>query len=179
MRVTKIILGIIVICCLLNSGALSNNTLILKRDTLHCLVIGGSLPCLTEKIKNIHIYLYLESDKIDSVVIDSSSDFSFPLLRNKKYCIQIIASGYIGRYITIDTTLPKEVKSYPQFGFEFTMELKKAMTGVDDYYLDFPIAHINYNPKTDKFDYSHKYTAFMQSKLKKTESEFRFKKSHH
>ena len=178
-RILKFIYGIVCICCISATGANSNTLSVIKKDTAHCLLIGGSFPSLTGKIKNIQVFLYLENDIVDSTNIDSSKDFSYPLEQNKHYCLKIIAGGYIIRYITIDTSLPYGVKSNPMFVFEFTMELKKEMKGVDDYYLDFPIAHINYNAKSDKFDYSHRYTAFMQGKVKKTENEFRLKKSHH
>ena len=119
----------------------------------------------------------MESEKIDSSLINGNKDFAYVLKRNHKYCIQVVKEGYVTRYITIDTSLPYNVDVAPLFVFEFIMDLKRTIKGVDDYYFDFPIAQIAFDNKIEKFDYKRKYTTVLKSKMKQAENEFRLTKS--
>ncbi|CAN5525432.1 hypothetical protein BH10BAC1_BH10BAC1_11830 [soil metagenome] len=107
-------------------------------------------------------------EEITSVVYHEHS-FSFDLNRNSYYTVEISKTGYVTRSVGISTKLPDAVKTDDvKFTFEFEVELFKEKQGVDDYYLDFPVALINFNELTEVFDYDTKYTKHIKSKIKET-----------
>lgn len=147
-----------------------------KCDGEDCLAVVGFFDN-AQIIKNITAYLYEGSVKIDSVVVTSTKDFGFVLKRNKNYSVQIVKEGFYQRMITIKTDLPADINATPLFVFEFEITLIPKKKGVDDFFMDFPIALIAYDAKAEKFMFSRKYTTQMQKELKKVETQFKVRKS--
>jgi len=164
---------ILTICFLFSVETFSQT----QKSSEDCLAIVGifSNPQI---IKGIKAYLYQDEDIVDSATVDTNKDFGFILKRNRHYTVQIAKDGFYPRRVSIVTDLPDKVKATPLFIFEFEIKLLRQLKGVDDFYMDFPIALIAYDKKIDKFLYSKKYTLNMQDKLKKTEEEFKVRKSH-
>ena len=142
----------------------------------NCLAIVGTFSNLVH-IKDVFVYLYNDSVIIDSAKVNSTKDFGFMLECNKQYSLHILAGGYYSRLIKINTIVPANVNTSPVFIFEFEVELLKVTKGVDDFFMDFPIALISYEAKIEKFTFSKKYTDFIQKELKKIESQFKVRKS--
>lgn len=154
----------------LHAGAQKND------NKENCLATVGFFTN-TVLIKNIRVYLYNGSDIVDSAKVNSNKDFGFVLDRNKRYTICINAPDFYQRLITINTDLPEHVNTIPLFIFEFEIELIPEIKGVDDYYMDFPIAIIEFDPKTETFGYRKKYTSMMQRESRKVQAQFRVRKS--
>ncbi len=117
------------------------------------------------------------STLIDSAKTNSTKDFGFILKRNKRYSLHIASPGYYSRLLIVNTDLPDNVTSDPLFIFEFDLLFIKEMKGVDDFYLDFPIATISYDQKSKNFTFSRKYTESMQNEVRKAEIDFKIHKS--
>lgn len=141
-----------------------------------CLALVGffSNPII---IKNIKVELFDGPAVVDSAFIKSTGDFGFVLSRNKQYAVRISAPGYYSRLIMINTALADNINTTPLFIFEFEIELLRETKGVDDYYMDFPIALIAYDPKIEMFGYRKKYTANMQRESRKVENKFLVRKA--
>lgn len=170
------IVVISVIICLTGINSHAQITKNKKEDTEKCLVITGFFSN-TALIKDVRVYLYANGVKIDSAITTSHKDWGFTLNRDKMYSVQIIRNGYYHRLVTINTALPEDVNPKPYFVFEFEIELMKEMKGVDDFFLDFPIAHVSYNKALEVFSFSQKYTAKIQQEVKKAQMQFKMRKS--
>ncbi len=148
-----------------------------QRDaTDDCLAIIGFFYNQNQ-IRNINAYLYEGPNIIDSTKVNSMKDFGFILKKNKEYSLKIVAKGYYPRLISFDTRLPDDVSIVPVFVFEFDIILIPEIKGVDDYFTDFPIALVEFEPKTQKFNYNKKYTAKIQKELDKVKDQFKVRKS--
>lgn len=144
-------------------------------DSEACLAIVGYFYNTTV-VRNITAYLFDGGVIVDSAKTISTKDFGFVLKRNKRYSLLIKAPGYYSRLIILNSSLPNDINSFPLFVFEFDIELLKVVKGQDDYYMDFPIALVEYDPKIEKFGYSKKYTLLMQKEMRKAEGQFRIHK---
>lgn len=134
-----------------------------------CLKIQGLAMSKGLPIDGVNAKLYKESEETEMVEVTSvshhSHDFFFNLSKNSFYTIEVSKPGYITRMISISTKLPENVKIDPIFEFQIELEMHEEKQGVDDYYLDFPIALIDYDAKKDVFVAHGKYTAYIKSKI--------------
>ncbi len=110
----------------------------------------------------------LEWDEVTSIAYHNH-DFSFDLNANSYYTIDVSKPGYVSRSIVVLTALPDEnLKDDEKYDFKFVVELFKENKGVDDFYLDFPVALIKYNKKTDQFEMNLKYTNHIKEKIQES-----------
>lgn len=137
-----------------------------------CLKIQGLAMSKGQPIDGVNAKLYRENEEMEMVEITSvshhSHDFFFNLDKNSYYTIEVSKPGYITRMISISTKLPPGVKTEPIFEYQIELEMHKEKAGVDDYYLDFPIALIDYDPVKDVFVSHGKYTAYIKARIKET-----------
>ena len=71
--------------------------------------------------------------------------------------------------VYFSTSLPASVKSKMHFSFGFEVIMFKEKKGVDDFYLDFPVALVSYNAKTKVFENNYNYTNHIKKKIKESE----------
>lgn len=138
----------------------------LVNDTADCLAVVGTFNN-KKNVKNVWAYLFLENQVIDSVETYTKKGFAFILKPNRKYSILISRTGYYSRLVSISTILPPGVLPEPVFIFGFKCELLKQKNKVDDYWLDFPIAQVAYDPESKIFEYDKKYTQTIKEELLK------------
>lgn len=148
-----------------------------KRDTKDdCLIVVGFFYNKTH-IKKITAYLYEGQNIVDSVKTNSMKDFGFILKKNKEYTVKVVSAGYYPRLISVNTALPDDVNTVPNFIFEFDITLMPIVKGADDFFTDFPIALVDFDHKIQKFTYNKQYTQKIQKELKKVENQFGERKS--
>src|SRR6185295_826397 len=137
-----------------------------------CLKIQGLAMSKGQPIDGVNAKLYRENEEMEMVEVTSvshhSHDFFFTLDKNSYYTIEVTKPGYITRMISISTKLPSAVKIEPIFEYQIELGMHKERVGVDDYYLDFPIALIDYDPVKDVFVSHGKYTAYIKAKIKES-----------
>jgi hypothetical protein len=119
------------------------------------------------------IRLYKENEELQWDEITSVSyhdhDFAFDLLLNSYYTIEVSKPGFVSRSIVILTTIPDSKQNFDdKYHFQFIVELFKEKDGVDDFYLDFPVALIKYNKKNDQFEMNLNYTNHIKNKIEET-----------
>lgn len=138
-----------------------------------CLEIQGlALDENNKPINGVEVRLLLENEELEWIEVTSipyhEHGFKFSLLPNKQYTIEVSKQGYVTRSIHISTKIPAYVDLVQAFRYEFDLQLFKEKKGVDDYYLDFPIALISYDSLKAVFDYSRNYTTHIKTKIKET-----------
>lgn len=140
-------------------------------DTV-CLEITGIVKHEGTLIDGVTIKLYKENEEMEMTEITSTPyhdhSFKFKLLKDSYYAIEVSKDGYITRLISISTQLPPDVNVNPIFKYEFHLEMFKTQEGLDDYYLDFPVALIDYDANKDLFISHEKYTKFIKGKIKES-----------
>lgn len=168
MKTKNYLLALFVVIAVKNSG-LSQNIYI---DSLVCLEVNGIATNNKEPLGNVNVKLYMENEEMEMTEVTNvehhDHSFSFKLQRNKHYTIEISKPGYFTRFVSISTNLPDNISSKPLFTFDFEVEMVKTTPVTDDYYLDFPIALIDYNNEKGVFVMHGKYTANIKKKLNGT-----------
>jgi hypothetical protein len=147
-----------------------------KKDTVKssvCLeVIGIALDENDLPINGVEVKLFKENEELEwteiTNVLYHEHSFLFNLDANEYYTIEISKPGYVSRSVGISTKLPSTVSFAPIFHYEFEVSLFKEQKINDDFYLDFPVALISYDPKRDVFDNSILYTNHIKTKIRET-----------
>lgn len=138
-------------------------------DSLICLEINGIALSNKLPLDGVNVRLFMENEEMELTEITSiehhDHTFTLKLQKDSYYTIEVSKPGYITRIISVSTKLPKDVKIKPIFVFQFEVEMPKEKTVTDDYYLDFPIALIDYDVNKGVFVSHGKYTAHIKSKL--------------
>lgn len=162
----KTLLGIVLFlfCSLISSSATEAST---ANDSLICLKIDGYIqnagegdesPCVVELIGI--------SGKIDTLVLKSGKKkFSFYLIKNSYYAIRVSRKGYITKYICINTQISKQNQNMHVFEFETTLLNDSVIAKLNRDMLDYPVAIVHYNLKTNAFIYNKEYSKFIRKEL--------------
>lgn len=149
-----------------------------KETSSVCLeVLGIALDENGKPIDGAEVRLYKENDELEWTEITSvmyhEHSFVFNLEANEYYTIEVSKNGFVSRSVALSTKLPANVSYSPIFHYEFEVTLFKEKKGVDDYYLDFPVALISYDAKRDVFDNNYIYTNHIKTKIKESASVFK------
>jgi hypothetical protein len=138
-------------------------------------VVGIALDQRDQPINGVTVTLYKENSEQEWTEVTSVTyhehSFLFSLEANEYYTIEVSKPGFVTRSIGISTQLPTTVSLKEMFKYEFEVSLFKEKKGVDDYYLDFPVALISYDSKHDVFDNNNAYTKHIKTKIKESVNE--------
>jgi hypothetical protein len=165
---TKLFLGI----CLISSlGFTSINVKKESAEPKECLqVIGIAIGENNEPIDGVEVRLLKKNEEMEWVNVTNvpyhDHNFEFILEANEYYTIEVSKPGFVKRSVVISTQLPANVSVKPLFRYEFDVTLFKEKKGMDDYYLDFPVALVGYSKKDAVFENSPSYTKHIKAKIK-------------
>jgi hypothetical protein len=97
---------------------------------------------------------------IDTMILTDGEQFEFKLEKNVIYSVKIEKPGFLPKLISIDTRMPELYKEHLLYKFQFEVEMyaKDLEQFLDADDVDFPIAVVAYDEKSDSYDYSRKYT---------------------
>ena len=148
----------------------------LKRDTtesIECLkVVGLAIDESNIALDGVEVRLFRKNDEMEQIEITNvehhDHSFNFTLEANEYYTVEVSKPGYVTRRVAFYTQLPREVEISSMFMYEFDVILLKEKQ-MDDYYLDFPVALIHYNKKSEAFESNVKYTKYIKAKIAESE----------
>lgn len=133
-------------------------------------IIGVALNEKNEVIDGVEVRLLRKNEEMEWIEITNvfhhDHNFKFVLDVNEYYTIEVSKPGFVTRSIVVSTELPQTVNPKPIFTYGFEVTLFKEKAGVDDYYLDFPVALVGYNKKSKVFENSKNYTHHIKGKIK-------------
>jgi hypothetical protein len=162
---------LIIVCVILQSHTSIAQNKIKANDTTVVLQVNGVATENDVPVDGIQVILFKENeqmewDEITSVAAHDHS-FSFNLLGNAYYSVEVSKPGYVTRLVSVSTFLPDDILVIrgDKFTFMFEVELFKDRKDVDDYYLDFPVALIHYNKDIDDFENNPNYTKHIKTKI--------------
>ena len=133
-------------------------------------MVVGTFSLRNNLFHNIHVNLYSNNKRIDSLVVAGNQEFGFYLERNSTFLIEILKEGFVKKTLSISTDLPDEVKVRSYFTFGFQIPLVRKQESDEDklvkYIDELPTAYIFYNDQIRKFDYSKDYSRALKEKQK-------------
>jgi hypothetical protein len=126
-----------------------------KKD---CLEISAEATSNGLAIKGLTIRIYRGTDLVIEIPSTEKKKMFFSLQENSNYTIAFAKAGYVTRSISVDTHLPEEMSTGPAYRFEFELCMLEEDPALNSYYLDFPVALVGFNKKTERFEYNRGYT---------------------
>lgn len=163
----KISLSSALLLILLNAGSLAaQGKLVDRRDQAHgwYVPVHGQVLVDGQRAKGYTLFLYKDNAQLGQLESDKRGRFELELDLDGTYNVIIKKAGFVDKLITMDTKLPKDLVSYPDY--ECTVSLYQTTSpNVDPFYADFPSAIIRYNMEHGGFYHSEAYLAHIQTKL--------------
>ena len=108
--------------------------------------------------------LYRDNEEMGKLGVDKRGRFELELDIDQFYTVRIIKPGFQEKMLYIDTTLPKDLVSYPDYECFVNLQRPNAQ-GVDPFYTDFPSAIIRYDAEMGGFYHSDHYLSHIQTRL--------------
>jgi hypothetical protein len=170
MFLQKLLPVIVIFISFINASQAKNGK---KNDTIQntvCLeVLGIALDSDDQPVDGVEVKLFQENSELEWTEITNvkyhDHSFFFRLEANQYYTIEISKPGYVSRSIAISTAIPSSISLKELFRYEFEVGLFKEEKNMNDFYFDFPVALISYNPHRDVFDNNFKYTKHIKTMI--------------
>lgn len=138
----------------------------------YCLKVKVKPTIDSKPVKGVTVKLFKSDHEVTRIESTEASSVMLSLEKNAYYTIEIEEEGRLPRRVSFTTDLPDDVPLWPMFRYEMSVELPPMMNpGVDDFYLDFPIALVSYNEDRDAFEHSKEYTAHIKQQMQKMQVE--------
>ncbi len=141
-------------------------------DTVECMHAVGVATSEGASLDGAIVTIFQGNEVIEWTEITSNPKhdhhFSFDLLGNSYYTIQVSKEGYVTRSIGINTKVPDDYiinDDNPKTRFEFEVDVFKIKPGVEDEFMDFPIALVKFNPTNRLFEFDAEYTRKIKLKM--------------
>ena len=143
-----------------------------SNDTIECMHAVGLATSEDKPLDGAIITVFQGNEVIEWSETTSNPKhdhhFNFNLLGNSYYTIQVSKPGYVTRSIGINTKLPDDFiinDDNPKTTFDFEVDVFKAKPGVEDEFLDFPIALVKFNEEKRAFEFDSEYTRKIKLKM--------------
>ncbi|MBI4944991.1 MAG: tetratricopeptide repeat protein [Bacteroidetes bacterium] len=159
MKLKKYISGSILLCLvfLFNISSFSQESFVRVRGNVLNL---NKLP-----IKGATVNVFLENNKVKSVISNKKGEFNIELQHSKNYIVEASKGGFVTKKIKFSTKVPqKDVKGY-MWEYELNFQIFEMLDGLDVSILKDPVAAIQYSSADEDFDFDDKYTSEMNKKI--------------
>lgn len=160
------LLPVLFMSLLLPAKASAQGKLVDRRDQAQgwYVPVHGQVLAQGKKTSGYELVLYKDNVELGKLSSDKKGRFELELDIDAKYTVRIVKPGFQEKLLMIDTELPKDLVSYPDY--ECTVSLQEnASPNVDPFYNDFPSAIIRYNTDLGGFYHSEHYLSHIQTKL--------------
>ena len=136
--------------------------------------IKGIVLSNDKKQEDVVVRLFKGNIKVDSTYTPKSGKFTFELVRNAHYMIELEKYGHEKSRVKVDTRRKNVAEENEENFYDLGIEIEifpeiadKKGSEDEKYILDFPIAMIEYNSKEDAFVANTKYTKYVKGEIKK------------
>lgn len=128
------------------------------------LPVHGHVMADGKKVGDYDIVLYKDNVELGKLKGDKNGRFELELDIDQFYTVRIIKQGHQDKMLYIDTSLPKELVSYPDYECYVNLQPPNAQ-GVDPFYTDFPSAIVKWDETQGGFYHSEHYLSHIQTRL--------------
>jgi hypothetical protein len=114
--------------------------------------------------EGVEATLYKDNTLIGPVAIKKNGTFELNLDIDQFFTVMLKKSGFQNKMIYVDTTLPQDLVTYPDYEYYVTLMPQEARN-IETFYTDFPSAIIRYDAEMKGFYHSENYLTHIQTKL--------------
>jgi hypothetical protein len=164
-RTTRTVLfGVFVLSAVASSVA--QGKLVDRRDQAEgwYLPVQGQVMAGGKTVTDCSIELYQDNKLLGPVALKKSGKFEVNMDIDNTYIIIVRKEGYESKMIYVDTSLPEDLVTYPDYVCFVNLVPKAAKTEAN-FYHDFPSAIVRWNPEMEGFYHSENYLSHIQSKF--------------
>lgn len=135
-------------------------------DSAVCVNVKGKLVFDRENPKaEFTVDLYSKGRVIETLTTREGEAFVFQLGRNDNYTIRISHPDYASKLVVVNTEFPDEIHDVLDFSFKTDLITKQAARGMNGDALDFPIALVHFDEKTEMFTFNEEYTRQLKREI--------------
>ena len=128
--------------------------------------VNGTVTKDGQKYKDVTATLFLDNNKIKSLLTANDGKFSFDLDFQKNYIIEISKSGYISQKIKVNSHIPeKKLKGDSWWSVKPVINMVETYAGMEASALNEPIISIEWVDKDDDFKIDAAYSKSMTAKI--------------
>lgn len=139
-----------------------------KSEEVECLEVTGEFDESMKSLEGKYKVSVMRDNKVlETKEVKVNRQFKFILSSNVHYTIKLEKPGYIPRYMSVNTEIPKNADLEEIYKFYFATNLinEELQYHFEDDDIDFPIALVAYKKKCDCFAYDKKYTEELMTRL--------------
>jgi len=131
---------------------------------------GWYLPVLGEvtvegqRSNDFEVTVFRDNEELGKIKADKKGRFKLELDIDRGYTLMVTKPGYQRKIIYLDTSLPQELVTYPEY-MCFVNLIPENATNIDPFYTDFPSAIVRYDADQGGFYHSENYLTHIQTKL--------------
>lgn len=120
-------------------------------------------------VKGVTMKLYRGAFPELSIDTTKAKHEIFYLERGESYTIEVSAPGRLSRKVAIITRVPDDLPADLKYKCVMDVELPPELAIVNDYYLDFPVAIVQYDKEQFTFHHIEDYSSTVQWRLEEDE----------
>jgi len=128
-----------------------------KDNSKEVLEIIGVAKYNGEKIEGLKITIYEDDNVVEEFDFKKKKKLRLYLEKNKYYTVVYHKEGFVPRIIVISTSMPQSNIKELAYEFEFELNMIPIDHDYNEYYIDFPVAIIQYNAHENHFTNSKLY----------------------
>ena len=128
------------------------------------LPVRGQVTANGKDAPNVEIMLYKDNEEIGKVPVKKNGSFELNLDLDQFFTVMVKMSGFQTKVIYVDTTLPQDLVTYPDYACFVNLMPTKAQN-IETFYTDFPSAIVRWNPELKGFFHSENYLTHIQARL--------------
>ncbi|MCB9170193.1 MAG: hypothetical protein H6594_07580 [Flavobacteriales bacterium] len=129
------------------------------------LPVHGEVLVDGKRINDYQIDLYKGDERLGEVAVKKNGKFELDLDIDNTFMIRVHKEGYQDKLVLIDTSLPPDLVTYPDYECFVSLTPVEKEKGIDVFYTDFPSAIVRYNEEMGGFYHSEHYLEHIQNKL--------------
>lgn len=128
------------------------------------LPVHGQVLVNGKQAAGTDMVLYKDNQEVARTTTDKRGRFQLQLDIDHQFTLRILKDGFEAKMISVDTALPAELVTYPDYEL-FANMIPLNATNIDPFYADFPSAIVRWNQEMGGFYHSDHYLTHIQTKL--------------
>jgi len=129
------------------------------------LPIHGQVMVDGKAVDGYSVELWKGDERLADVAVQKKGDFILDLDIDNNFLIRVKKEGYEDKLVLIDTSLPADLVTYPDYECYVNLIPRGKTQGVDPFYTDFPSAIVRYSAEMGGFYHSEHYLEHIQTKV--------------
>ncbi len=128
------------------------------------LPVRGQVLVDGKRSSTYQLEVYRDNKPLGKIPVNKKGGFELQLDIDGFYTVRILKEGYQEKMIYVDTHLPPDLVTYPDYEL-FVNLMPPNARHIDPFYTDFPSAIIRWNEDMGGFYHSENYLSHIQTRL--------------